>query len=174
MLSAVAEQEKDHENVRVVLWGQSIGAGVAADALARYLRQRSEERRLDIRGLILETPFVSIRLMLTTLYPQRWLPYRYLWPFLTNHWDNKTALATIQTHSKDKPVNVLIMQAGADELVSDEHSMILEEHCKDLGFNVERYTAPGALHATAIAQRGSRQAIAAFVKHVFEEKPPEK
>lgn len=56
---------------RLILWGQSLGAGVACSAA----RPHSD--------LLLETPFVNVRAMLLALYPQKWLPYRYLGPFFT-------------------------------------------------------------------------------------------
>src|SRR5437667_2012901 len=77
-LNWVRRRYYQDSNLGMILWGQSIGAGVAAAAGASY---QSKEY---IRSLILETPFTSIRDMLVALYPQRWLPYRYLWPFLWN------------------------------------------------------------------------------------------
>lgn len=121
--------------MRLVLWGQSLGAGVALVAAAADLEkpdrdsvgrnraggeeeeeggwkeefvgdegEEEEHReknknirkeRTPISGILLETPFVSVRAMLTALYPQKWLPYRYLWPFLTNHWNSEEALKKI-------------------------------------------------------------------------------
>lgn len=114
-------------NVRLVLWGQSVGASVALSAAVQYLRwmtslkttattlpavaadQSTSATPTDsppattttitesqpappLAGLILETPFTSIKDMLAAMYPQRWLPYRYLWPFLRSPWDNRAAL----------------------------------------------------------------------------------
>ena len=67
-------------DTKVILWGQSIGAGVASTATATYLLRN--DQKLHIQGLILETPFSNIRSMLSAMYPQKWLPYGYLWPFL--------------------------------------------------------------------------------------------
>lgn len=64
------------EDVDLVLWGQSLGAGVAAQACVQYLQDRTPGLKANILGLILETPFVSIRRMLAALYPERWVPYR--------------------------------------------------------------------------------------------------
>ncbi|KXJ91380.1 hypothetical protein Micbo1qcDRAFT_163082, partial [Microdochium bolleyi] len=60
----------------VVIWGQSVGSGVATNLAAAGTMPAN----LSLDSLILETPFTSIRDMLTVLYPQRWLPYQYLWP----------------------------------------------------------------------------------------------
>lgn len=78
--STLSEPATDLE---VILWGQSIGAGVAATAAASCITQSDQKPK--ITGLILETPFTGIKSMLLALYPQKWLPYQYLWPFLWNH-----------------------------------------------------------------------------------------
>ena len=54
---------------------------------ALNLREETEGSKVD--GLVLETPFTSIRAMLVAIYPQQWLPYRYLYPFLWNHWNSR-------------------------------------------------------------------------------------
>lgn len=152
-----------------VLWGQSIGAGVATTALATLLTQQNrnaasqqpqqQRKPLNIYSLILETPFLSIRSMLTTLYPQKFLPYRYLWPFLRSTWDSETAIKKIAmaatatatataapSHPKPhpRPINgvsttmatpvfrkILILQAGKDEIVPAEQSRALERICRE-------------------------------------------
>ncbi|RAK78984.1 alpha/beta-hydrolase [Aspergillus fijiensis CBS 313.89] len=97
--------------VRVVLWGHSLGSAVATTALATYLSNggavasttkkpspadadvaASQASCTPITGLIMEAPSSSVKEMLISLYPQKWLPYRYLWPFLWNHWDSVLAL----------------------------------------------------------------------------------
>ena len=84
--------EAFEQESKLVVWGQSVGAGVAADVAARASSGALGANKLKhIDGLILETPFTSIADMLTSLYPQRWLPYRYLVPFLWNWWDSKAA-----------------------------------------------------------------------------------
>lgn len=68
---------------KLVLWGQSLGAGVAAGAVAAQIENtpshkldavmapRGKKQRLKIDGLLLETPFTSIRDMLVAIYPQK-------------------------------------------------------------------------------------------------------
>lgn len=88
-----AEPETD---LRVVLWGHSLGSAIASTALATYLTRRHDSRNLSvavpITGLILEAPTSSTKDMLISLYPQKWLPYRYLWPFLWNNWNISLAM----------------------------------------------------------------------------------
>jgi hypothetical protein len=78
--------------VPVVLQGQSIGARVATNLTASL---ELLPKNVDIKLLILETPFTNTRDMLVTIYPQKWLPYRYLWPFLWDHLDSWRALTDI-------------------------------------------------------------------------------
>lgn len=153
------------EDVKVVLWGQSIGAGVATTAAARYSGPRGHRgSRQAISGLILETPFTSVKDMLTTLYPQKWLPYRYLWPFLRNWWDSREALDSLGQSRCKESVRVLILQAGKDELVPTEHGAELEDICKQNGIEVQRQEIAGALHTEVMAKAQGRRAIVTFLK----------
>lgn len=166
-------------NTSLVLWGQSLGAGVAAKAAAAYSKgdpgsDAATTRRsigtavpkLEIKGLLLETPFTSVKDMLAAIYPQSWLPYRYLWPFLRSHWDSRRALSQI-AELKSKP-KVLIMQAGGDELVPLEHGKELEDICRRRHICADRTVIQAALHHEILFKSQGRAAVADFVKKVGE------
>ena len=146
---------------QLVLWGQSIGAGVASTAAATYLTQSSDNARPPIAGLVLETPFTSVASMLVALYPQKWLPYRYLSPFLWNHWDSKAALRTI-AGSGEVP-RVLLLPATRDEVVPAEEADKLVRLCEELRVGCERKDVVGALHHEATTRRDGQEAVARFV-----------
>ncbi|GAB1199582.1 hypothetical protein APSETT444_008936 [Aspergillus pseudonomiae] len=95
-------------DLEVILWGHSLGAAIASSATATYLSRHGSDQSpvnemnemglpppVNIAGLILEAPSSSIKDMLISLYPQKWLPYRYLWPFSWNHWSCTTAMERI-------------------------------------------------------------------------------
>jgi uncharacterized protein len=149
-----------NRNVRLILWGQSIGAGIAATAAATYV-SRSTLNRPMIAGLVFETPFTSISSMLVALYPQRWLPYRYLSPFLWNHWDTEAALRRI-AHSGTKP-DILLVPGTRDEVVPASEADRLENICTELRFNFKRKDIPGALHNEVSTRRDGQQTIANFI-----------
>jgi fermentation-respiration switch protein FrsA (DUF1100 family) len=127
---------------------------------------------MPIAGLLLETPFVSVRAMLETLYPQKWLPYKYLWPFLRNHLDSWANLGLIAEGTKAKGIpalRVYILQAERDELVPKEQSDRLYQRCLDLGLPVERGIVPVAYHQQAIARgEGKKLAAQAILKLTME------
>ncbi|KAI4224665.1 MAG: hypothetical protein L6R36_004506 [Xanthoria steineri] len=157
--------------IKLVLWGQSIGAGVAtsaAAALSSVTRKEEGGRHGDstlaspVSGLLLETPFVSVRAMLTAIYPQKWLPYRYLGPFLRNHWDSHAALRKIANPVASSP-RILILQAGRDELVPGGQGVQLEDLCRDLGLDVQRIVVSSALHNEVAAKGQGRRAIVDFL-----------
>ncbi|KAL8848966.1 MAG: hypothetical protein Q9221_006061 [Calogaya cf. arnoldii] len=158
--------------IGLVLWGQSIGAGVAVSAAAALssTKQRGEGNMSGgdptvaspVSGLLLETPFVSVRAMLTAIYPQKWLPYRYLGPFLRNHWDSRAALRKIADPSVQGP-KILILQAGNDELVPSGQAVELEETCEGLGLDVQCVVVSNALHNEAAAKGQGRRAIVDFL-----------
>lgn len=167
------------EDVRFVLWGQSLGAGVAADAAAT-LAIRSDtskgSRGMNIDGLLLETPFVSVEAMLLALYPQKWLPYRYLGVFLRNHWDSRVALQRLANsqgedtrlaRSKNEhSVKILILQAEKDELVPASQALELEAFARGAKLDVQRIEVKGALHNEAAMKSSGRAAIVRFMRDI--------
>lgn len=145
----------------VVLWGQSIGSGVATNLAA----EKAMPENLRLNSLILETPFTSIRAMLEVLYPQKWLPYKYLWPFLRNHldsWKNLKLIAELYRAGGSIP-HILIVQAAKDELVPAELSQKLYDRCIELQIPVRRTLVSGAFHNDAIFRTEGRRAVSQFL-----------
>jgi fermentation-respiration switch protein FrsA (DUF1100 family) len=151
----------DKEQVPLVIWGQSIGAGVATSLASK----KEFLDGLHTKTLILETPFLSVRSMLETLYPQKWLPYRYLWPFLRNHLDSEMALTSMHEEFGTQSPKILIVEAGKDELVPSFHGKLLEKRCLDLGLTVEKKSVPGALHNDVLVRQ---EAISSIVRAIEE------
>ncbi|WXC41959.1 hypothetical protein QX201_001740 [Fusarium graminearum] len=146
----------DGEKPTVLLWGQSIGCGFATNLAAKgeFLRD------LTIGGLILETPFTNVRAMLQALYPQTWLPYQYLWPFLRNHLDSWANLGIIAKRFPETPPGIFIVEAEKDELVPANHGEELFQRCQRVGLPVERHKVRGALHNEAMVRVAGKQALA--------------
>ena len=168
------------EDVSLVLWGQSLGAGVALDAAASAATTRLDSNNgkegTGIEGLLLETPFVSVEAMLLELYPQKWLPYRYLSPFLRNHWDSKGALRRLAASCEDRKIlagahgsgslKMLILQAGKDELVPSSQGSELETCARGIGFDVRRLEVTAALHNEVSTKASGRAAIVGFLREI--------
>lgn len=136
----------------MILYGQSIGCGFATNLAATT-------RTMRVNGLVLETPFTSTRAMLKALYPQKWLPYQYLWPFLRSHlnsWANFEAIAL--KYGTEAP-SIHIIEAGKDELVPSNHGEELYQRCVDLGLPVERAKIPSALHNETISRGPGKATI---------------
>ncbi|OTA00905.1 hypothetical protein A9Z42_0012130 [Trichoderma parareesei] len=149
------EKHKDVQAAPItILWGQSIGCGFATNLAAKT----QDGDTLPINALVLETPFTNTRAMLEALYPQKWLPYRHLWPFLRNHLDSWANLGSIAAKAH-KP-EVYIVEAAKDELVPSDHGRLLYQRCKDLHLSAELHTVSGALHNDVMVRRHGKQAIA--------------
>ncbi|WZH39378.1 Alpha/Beta hydrolase protein [Fusarium acuminatum] len=149
-------EETDQEKPTVLLWGQSIGCGFATNLAAKGQYPPG----ITVDGLILETPFTNVRAMLQALYPQKWLPYQYLWPFLWNHLDSWTNLGMIAKRFPETPPGVYIVEAGKDELVPANHGEELLQRCRQVGLPVERQKVRGALHNEAMVRVAGKQALA--------------
>lgn len=154
---------KSTGRIPVVLWGQSIGAGVATTLAARHALLPKE---VDIKMLILETPFTNIRDMLVTIYLQKWLPYRCLWPFLRNHLDSLRALEQISQQVSETLPKIAMLEAEKDELVPKSHGDALEKRCVDLGLNFERHVIKGALHTEIMSRPEGRMVAAEVIRAV--------
>jgi pimeloyl-ACP methyl ester carboxylesterase len=98
---------------RVIAVGFSIGSGIAAQLAAR--------RRLD--GLILVTPFDSLKAVAQSIYP--WLP---IGPFFQHEIDAAGALAKVD-------VPVAILAAERDEIVPPARTDALRTHVRNLIFD---------------------------------------
>lgn len=106
---------------RTIAVGFSIGSGIAATLSVR--------RKPD--GLILVTPFDSLRAVAQSLYP--WLP---IGPFFRHEIDTAEAL-------RDARIPVAIVAAGRDEIIPSRRTEALRPHVADLVFD---RTIAGAGH----------------------------
>lgn len=152
----------------LLVWGQSIGCGVATNLAATGRLPPG----LPVKGLILETPFLSVRAMLLAVYPPKWVPYRYLWPFLRNHLDSWRNLELIVDRSEKEgrnPPRVFILEAQKDELVPREHGDMLVQKCLELGLPVERAVSPKAFHSEAIGRVGGTTLVAQAIVEMAEQ-----
>lgn len=157
--------QKDEQGIHktkpiFMIWGQSIGSGFATNLAAAGVIPA----HLEPAALILETPFLSIKEMLSELYPQKWLPYKHLHPFLRNFLDSYKNIGTIAAARKRQeltPPDILIVQAGRDEIVPERHTKELEKRCTEVGIPFETVVIPKAFHNDAIAY--GRGFVAKFI-----------
>ncbi|THX49780.1 alpha/beta-hydrolase [Aureobasidium pullulans] len=156
---------QDPEDSELILWGQSIGAGVAAYAASKHLESAEDTNVVDtpaISRLILETPFVSIQSMLAAIYPDWWVPYKHLWPFLRSWWDSEEALRKVA--QSRQPPKVFMVVASGDEIVPRVQADQLETLCKDLHLDVTRKDVLGALHTQASTLEQGKRVIATWMR----------
>ena len=175
--SALTYATHQYPDADIVLYGHSLGGAVAV-CLAASLDAAAFS---SVKGLILENPFASIGGMVQALYPQRWLPYRYLAPLAFDRWD---ALAAVRNMSKGSLLarlarNALVLLSEKDEVVPT--SMGMQLHAAMLEkVGLEGAEAPqsmcrqvvirGALHEHAWTQRQWAQEMVAYLHHIADTK----
>lgn len=128
---------------RTIAAGFSIGSGIAASLASR--------RPID--GLILVTPFDSLKAVASSLYP--WLP---IGPFFQHEIDTASAL-------RGSSIPVAIVAAGRDEIIPRARTEALRPHVPNL---VLDRTIAGAGHNDIYGrddfQQAMREALAALSK----------
>jgi hypothetical protein len=162
-------------DLQLILWGHSLGSSVASSALYTYLSQRqiresnNDTRLAPVSGLVMEAPTSNIKDMLISLYPQRWLPYRYLWPFSWNTWCNATNLRQLAEWRDGNPQNadsvppIFILSAENDEVIPPYVAGQLEKRGRDLGLEISRKEVKGAMHTEGPLKPDGREALVRFV-----------
>ena len=124
------------------------------------------EQYSNVQGLILENPFASVPEMVKALYPQRWLPYHYLAPFVWDAWDAVHAASSMSQDSllwrlsKD----MLVLLSGKDELVPNWMGMGIFNATKSEGR--QSVIIRDALHENAWGQGQWVREIAQYVDNV--------
>lgn len=108
----------------LTLYGHSLGASAALCLLAARghvgncapgVASATRVGNSGIHGLVLENAFTSVPDMLRALYPQRWLPYRYLGPFVRDRWDARAAAHDVCRRALAHRAMVLV--SARDEVV---------------------------------------------------------
>jgi fermentation-respiration switch protein FrsA (DUF1100 family) len=174
-------------DLRVVLWGHSLGAAVASAALVKVFSEHSTQTSINeggggglkkppIAGLILEAPISRIKDMLISLYPQKWLPYRYLWPFSWNNWDVAASLEEMarykalyssnkEVSSKDSIIPpIFLMSAGSDEVIPVCVADQLEDKARSLGLGIQRMNIKGAMHIEGPLKLDGKRTLVDFIR----------
>lgn len=179
-LNWVSENYSSPEtDLQLVLWGHSLGSSVASSTLSTYLSKLACEepthrgRLAPISGLIMEAPTSNIKDMLISLYPQRWLPYRYLWPFSWNTWCNATNLRQLaewrdqNPHTSDSIPPIFILSAENDEVIPPYVAGQLEKRGQDLGLEISRKEVAGAMHTEGPMKVDGREALVRFILDII-------
>lgn len=161
-----------------------------ADYLKRgpISRTDGESSNVNVTGVILETPFMSVPNMLRALYPQKWLPYRYLSVFLRSTWDVRAAAKVVRGRvckaneagrssqwgktdqledmKHSQKLRVLLLSAARDEVVPAEETANVGEVVEDMVGRdcVRSVVVPGALHVECVARPHGRSEVVAFLK----------
>ncbi|KAJ6016632.1 hypothetical protein N7451_000011 [Penicillium sp. IBT 35674x] len=173
-------------NCQMFLWGHSLGAAVASSAMSKYLTRMDAPPTaggvplLPISGLIMEAPISNIKDMLIALYPQKWLPYRYLWPFSWNTWCSSKSLEQLARHrdrdtdqrmKTDTPGKgrvrsvppILLLAAENDEVIPLHVAGQLERIGQELGLDITRKDVMGAMHTECAMKNDGREALVQFI-----------
>ena len=124
--------ERDGKQTKIVWYGHSLGASIATCLLSTVTREELVRGKVACDGLIFENGFASIKGMVRTLYPQKFLPYYWLTPFVRDDWDAigafHSASSANPSDSPLKTVPKLFVASERDEMVpTDMLKRVYEE-----------------------------------------------
>ncbi|KAE8144360.1 alpha/beta-hydrolase [Aspergillus avenaceus] len=139
-------QRAETSNTKFVVYGQSLGGAVSINLVAE------NEDKGDIKGLILENTFLSIRKLIPTVFP----PARYLARFCHQYWTSEEVLPKITK------IPILFLSGLKDEIVPPSNMTQLFAICQS-----ERKvwrTLPNGAHNDSVAEPGYFEHIHSFVK----------
>jgi pimeloyl-ACP methyl ester carboxylesterase len=145
----------------LTLYGHSLGASAALCLLAAREHEHAAGS-CDVHGLVLENAFTSVPDMLRALYPQRWLPYRYLGPFVRDRWDARAAAHRMRHRALVHRAMVLV--SARDEVIPPTMGQQIFDALKPPDGNLGRLVVlDRALHEDAWRHRDWSQAIKQYL-----------
>jgi len=134
----------DVDSSKLIIFGQSLGAAIAANAVAKYQTEN------NISALILESGFSDFRKIAREKLNESWLTWAFQWPLsltITNNYSPENALSHISG------IPILIIHGNADEVIPLKHGRLLYESAsepKDL------WIIPDGKHTAATTQKSYR------------------
>ncbi|KAF1815671.1 BEM46 family protein [Eremomyces bilateralis CBS 781.70] len=119
---------------KIVVYGQSLGGAVGIWLVQRNLKHG------DVKGLILENTFLSIRKLIPSAFP----PARYLAPLCHQVWPSEQLLPQIED------VPILFLSGLQDEIVPASQMKALFDSCRSDAKSWREF--PGGTHNDTVAQ----------------------
>ncbi|KAF7431027.1 hypothetical protein PC9H_006742 [Pleurotus ostreatus] len=176
-----------YPSIPIILYGHSLGGAIAVCLTSqlsdsknpkhRSISYYSDPRYQQIKGLILENPFTSVPDMVQALYPERWVPYRYLAPLVFDKWNAHSAMTRASNRQPGAPETVLdrlrrdslILVSEKDEVVPPQMSLRLAAAARnpaDLSNAPKAKILEGALHENAWQTRTWRIEITRYISEI--------
>ncbi|KAF4569556.1 hypothetical protein EYR36_009352 [Pleurotus pulmonarius] len=177
-----------YPSLPIILYGHSLGGAIAVCLTAQLsdspnpkhgsIPWYSDPRYQQIKGLILENPFTSVPDMVQALYPERWVPYRYLAPLVYDKWDAYQAMSRAGRRQPGAPETVLDrLRPDSLVLVSEKDEVVPPEMSLRLAAATSAPAAPshpprskileGALHENAWQTRAWRTEITRYINEIL-------
>lgn len=137
-------KNQELKNTHIVIYGQSIGGAAAIQVVAR------NQDAGDIKALVLENTFLSIRKMIPAALP----PAKYVAFLCHQIWPSEETMPKIK-------VPVLFLSGANDEIVPPEHMTKLHQLCTHV--EKEIHVFPGYDHNNTVAAPGYFDAMSDFL-----------
>ncbi|KAK2750166.1 hypothetical protein FQN57_004662 [Myotisia sp. PD_48] len=138
-------QRAETKGSGIIIYGQSLGGAVAIHVVG------SNQKQGDIKGLILENTFLSIRKLIPSVFPAA----KYLTKLCHQQWMSDEMLPKITS------IPILFLSGLKDEIIPCKHMAQLYQICKSKT-KIWR-TFPSGYHNDTVEQQGYFENIVSFV-----------
>ncbi|KAF3481827.1 uncharacterized protein GIQ15_04586 [Arthroderma uncinatum] len=138
-------QRAELQGTKIVIHGQSLGGAVAIDLVAK------NQKEGDIKALLLENTFLSIRKLIPSIFPAA----KYVTRLCHQNWLSDEMLPKITT------VPILFLSGLKDEIIPPDHMVRLYKLAKST--DCVWRTFPNGQHNDTVAEPGYFEYIHAFI-----------
>jgi len=150
----------DVDKSKLIIFGQSLGAAIAANAVAKY------QTKYNISALVLESGFSDFRKIAKEKLNESWLTWALQWPLsltITNNYSPAKALS----HISDLPI--LIIHGDNDKVIPLKHGKRLYDSAsqpKDI------WIVPDGLHTNTTTKTNYRIKLINYFNNVVMKNKP--
>jgi len=141
---AQLSKRDDVDDSKLIVFGQSLGAAIAANAVAQ------NQANFNIAALVMESGFSDFRNIAREKLSESWITWAFQWPLsltITNKYSPQTALSSISK------IPVLIMHGDNDKVIPLEHGKLLYESASQ---PKELWIIPNGKHTAATTLKSYR------------------
>jgi alpha-beta hydrolase superfamily lysophospholipase len=152
-----AASRADHEQVPLVVYGQSLGGAIALETVAQA------QGTVPVRALVVDSAFSDYRLIAREKLGSFWLTWPLSWALAATVPDERRPVeAAARLHA----IPLLLVHGASDDVVPVHHGILLFEASSAA---TELWLLPGIRHGQAFQSQAMRKGLVDFLNGIVED-----